>query len=67
MEVWKWGMNLKYLYMLYVYMCVRRFCPLVGRLERPGEVGEDAAGGGGVGEERRRTGTKGGRTPYRSA
>ncbi|KAJ0523533.1 hypothetical protein HanIR_Chr10g0494911 [Helianthus annuus] len=36
----------KYMYMLYVYMCVRGFCPIVDRLDRPGEAGEDAASGG---------------------
>ncbi|MFS7999482.1 hypothetical protein Hanom_Chr12g01166721 [Helianthus anomalus] len=62
-------MILKYMYMLYVclYVCVRRFCPLVDRLEHPNGDGEDAAAGDGGGkkwaEDRRRTGTKGGRAP----
>ncbi|MFS7913465.1 hypothetical protein Hanom_Chr02g00142101 [Helianthus anomalus] len=62
MEVRKWWMILKYMYMLYVYMCVTRFCPLVDR-ERPDGAGEDAATGDGGGkkwaEDRRCTGTKG--------
>ncbi|MFS7996353.1 hypothetical protein Hanom_Chr12g01128941 [Helianthus anomalus] len=49
-------MIFKYMYMLYVYMCVRRFCPHVGRLERPEEAGEDATEGGEMG---------GGWAPYR--
>ncbi|KAF5822363.1 hypothetical protein HanXRQr2_Chr01g0025611 [Helianthus annuus] len=52
-------MILKYMYMIYV--CVRRFCPLVDRLERPDGAGEDAAAGDGGGkksaEDGRRTGT----------
>ncbi|MFS7938829.1 hypothetical protein Hanom_Chr05g00444321 [Helianthus anomalus] len=64
-------MILKYMYMLYVYMCVRRFCPLVDRLERPDGAGEDAAegdrGGKKWAEDGRRTGTKGDRIPYRGA
>ncbi|MFS7999493.1 hypothetical protein Hanom_Chr12g01166841 [Helianthus anomalus] len=55
-------MILKYMYMLYVclYVCVRRFCPLVDRLERPNGDGEDAAAGDGGGEE-----MDGGSAPHR--
>ncbi|MFS7907041.1 hypothetical protein Hanom_Chr01g00066611 [Helianthus anomalus] len=35
-----------YVYIVCIYVCVRGFCPVVDRLERPGEAGEDAAGGG---------------------
>ncbi|MFS7982598.1 hypothetical protein Hanom_Chr10g00964761 [Helianthus anomalus] len=55
-------MILIYMYMLYVYMCVRRFCTLVGRLEQLGEAEEDAAAGDGGGkiwaEDRRRRGAE---------
>ncbi|MFS7973227.1 hypothetical protein Hanom_Chr09g00854181 [Helianthus anomalus] len=61
-------MILKYMYMLYVYMCVRRFCPLVGWLERPGEAGKDANRGGAKWlEERCRWGMVQSRSLYRVA
>ncbi|MFS8018617.1 hypothetical protein Hanom_Chr15g01394111 [Helianthus anomalus] len=51
MMVRKWGDYPKiYVYLVCIYVRVRRFCPHVGRLERPEEAGEDAAAGDGGGK-----------------
>ncbi|MFS8035131.1 hypothetical protein Hanom_Chr17g01589451 [Helianthus anomalus] len=54
-----------YVYFVCINVCVRRFCPLVGWLERLGEAGEDAATGDGGGRNGRRIGDEGVRTSIR--
>ncbi|MFS7913469.1 hypothetical protein Hanom_Chr02g00142141 [Helianthus anomalus] len=50
-----------YVYVVCIYVSVRRFCPLVDRLERPDGAREDAAAGDGGGRNGRRIGAAPGR------